>query len=144
VKKTKAYRLGKLVAGIGSGCSTVGSEVKTLSLSAPFSPEDYAFLLPEAEQYAHHYGVYLFLEKQFLETDLFPNLQLNNEWVFIIYKKTQILKRYLSLKTEKKTLIQTGKYSDEARTALAIKMGRLLSYSEGNIKERLQRKYPYT
>jgi hypothetical protein len=140
---TKAYSLGKLVAGIGAGCSNVGSEVKTLSLSAPFSPEEYAFLLPEAERYAQHYGVHLFLEKHFLQTDLFPTLQLHGNWVFLIYKKETVLNRYLSLKTEKVALLEKDQYSDEARIGLATKMGRLLSYSEGNIKERLHLRYPY-
>jgi len=140
---TKAFSLGKLVAGIGAGCSNVGSEVKTLSLSAPFSPEEYAFLLPEAERYAQHYGVHLFLEKHFLQTDLFPQLQLHGDWVFLIYKEETVLDRYMSLKTEKAALLEKDQYCGEVRKGLAETMGRLLSYSEDNIKERLHHRYPY-
>ena len=132
-----------MVAGIGAGCSNVGSDVKKLSLSAPFSPDDYTFLLPEAKKYAKLYGVHLFLEKNLLETDLFPNLQIKGDWVFVIYKKKPILDRYLLLKTEKEKRVHNNQYSGEVRKALAIQMGRLLSYSEGNIEERLHHRYPY-
>ena len=75
---------------IKAWCEAARCEAKDLSLSELFHPDDYAFLLPEAEKAAKKYEVSLYLEKDFLVTDLWPNLDVQGRWVLVIYKKPEI------------------------------------------------------
>ena len=134
---SKEYYLGKQVGEIKAWCEAAGSEAKDMSLSNPFNPEDYDFLLPEAEKLAKRNGVQLHLEKSLLQSDLFKGLDMKGQWVFIIYKKPQILEGYLALKAEKTNLVENGTYVGAARTEIARKMGQLLGYSKATIERRL-------
>jgi hypothetical protein len=137
IVESKAYYLGKQIGEIKAWCEAAGSEAKDMSLSNPFQPEDYAFLLPEAEKLAKRNKVHLFLEKSLLQSDLFKGLDLKGQWVFVIYKKQQIIEGYLALKVEKEYLVQTGQYTGVARKEIARKLGCLLGYSETAIERRL-------
>ena len=138
VLKSKAYNLGKQVGEIKAWCEAAGNEAKDMSLSNPFQPKDYKFLLPEAEKLAKRNGVRLYLEKSLLQTDLFKGLDLSRQWVFVIYKKQQILDRYLTLKADKEHLVNNGKYLGNTRKEIARKMGTLLGYSKATIELRLE------
>jgi hypothetical protein len=95
-----------------------------------------AQLLPDAERIAKKNGASIYLEKNFLVTDLFPEDITTGKHVLLIYLDP-IKDEYLALKSEKEDLIATGRYQGEARKNLARKMGRLLSYPEERIEKML-------
>jgi hypothetical protein len=137
ILESKEYYLGKQVGEIKAWCEAAGSEAKDMSLSHPFQPEDYDFLLSEAEKLAKRNKVHLYLEKSLLQSDLFKGLDLKGQWIFVIYKKQQIIDGYLALKAKKDQLVKNGKYVNATRKEIARKMGRLLGYNESTIEHRL-------
>jgi hypothetical protein len=132
-----SFQLGKHVGEIKAWCEAAKNEAKNMSFSAPFTPDYYDLLLPFMEGLAQSNDVEFFLEKDVLVTDLFPGMDLSGIWIFIIFKKRKMIQDYLSLKEEKSTLVETDSYLGEARRMVAVKLGRLLGYSESSIKERL-------
>jgi hypothetical protein len=108
-----------------------------MSLSSPFKPEEISILLPKMKKIAEDHGVYFYLEKDLLITDLFPDVDMRNRWVFVIYKKKIILDSYIALKAEKENLVQNEKYAGVARKEIARKMGKLLGYSDSYIEGKL-------
>lgn len=139
ILESRKYKLGIKVGAITAFCEAAGTEAKDMSLSSLFLPEDYDFLFSEAEKVAKRNRVHLYLEKDLLATDLFPDVDATGRWVFVIYKKKEILDKYLALKAEKERLVQAGKYIGDARKEIAREMGRLLGYSEGIIEEKIKR-----
>lgn len=128
----RSYNLGVIAAF--SEIVAVG--VKKLALSSPLPPEEMAQLLPEAERIAHENGVSLYLEKDFLTTDLFPEEITEGMHVLLIYLDP-VKREYLALKAEKQRLIESEKYHGQVRQDIARKMGRLLSYPEHRITKML-------
>jgi len=118
------------VGEIKAWCEAARSEAKDMSLSAPFHPEDYEFLLAKMEKLAQENEVNFYLEKSLLTTDLFADVDMTDRWVFIIFKKEHIIEKYLDLKTEKENLEAHGKYVGRSREEIARKMGKLLGYSD--------------
>jgi len=57
-------------------------------------------------------------------------------WVYLIYRDTEVLNEYLSLKEEKKQLEKDGAYTGNPRRDLAVRFGRLLGYSDEAIYAR--------
>jgi hypothetical protein len=131
---SRSYHLGVIAAF----SEVVAMGVKKLALSAPLSPEEMAQLLPDAERIAKENGASIFLEKDFLVTDLFPKDITEGKHVLLIYLDP-IEDEYLALKSEKAELIALGRYEGEARRNLAQKMGRLLSYPETQIEKMLEK-----
>jgi len=131
-----SFRLGVHVGEIKAWCEAAKNDAKEMSLSAPFKEEEYELILPYMREYAERNNVNYYLEKELLMTDLFPDIDLEGIWVFIIYRKQEVLLAYLSLKKEKQQLIEEGLYSGENRREIARKMGRLLGYSDSAIEER--------
>lgn len=121
---------------IKAWCEAAKNDAKELSLSAPFKEEEYDLILPFMREYAERNSVNYYLEKELLKTDLFQGIDLEGIWVFIIYRKQEVLLAYLSLKKEKQQLIEEGQYQGVQRREIALKMGRLLGYSDSAIKER--------
>ena len=134
----QSFRLGVHVGEIKAWCEAAKNDAKEMSLSAPFKEEEYPVILPYMREYAERNNVKYYLEKELLKTDLFPDIDLEGIWVFIIYRKQEILLAYLSLKKEKENLLETGEYEGERRREIARKMGRLLGYSESAIEGRWQ------
>ena len=132
----QSFQLGVHVGEIKAWCEAAKNDAKEMSLSAPFKEEEYSVILPYMREYAERNNVNYYLEKELLKTDLFPDIDLEGIWVFIIYRKQEILLAYLSLKKEKEQLLETGEYEGEKRRGIARKMGRLLGYSESAIEER--------
>lgn len=110
-----------------------------MSLSSPFSLEDYDFLLPYVKKATEDNQVRFLLEKNLMTTDLFAEVEMGDNWVFIIFKKENIVEDYFALKTEKEHLEKEGKYVGETRKRIAKEMGRLLGYSDQYIDERMNR-----
>ncbi len=131
---SRSYQLGVIAAF----SEVVAAGVKKLALSAPLTPEEMAQLLPDAERIAKENGVSIYLEKDFLVTDLFPEDITTDKHVLLIYLDP-IKDEYLALKSEKEDLIATAQYQGEARTSIARRMGRLLSYPEERIENMLEK-----
>lgn len=137
IEGTKAYELGIKIGAITAFCEAARAECKNMSLSGLFPPEDYEFLSKRAEAVAKQNEVQLWLEKDFLSTDLFPDVDSTGKWLFVIYKKPEFLEAYHALKERKKGLVQEGAYLGNARKEIARSLGRLLGYSESYIEEKL-------
>lgn len=132
----QSFRLGVHVGEIKAWCEAAKNDAKEMSLSAPFKKGEYELILPYMREYAERNSVNYYLEKELLKTDLFQDIDLEGIWVFIIYRKQEVLLAYLSLKKEKQQLIEEGQYNGEKRREIARKMGRLLGYSDSAIEER--------
>lgn len=128
----RSYNLGVIAAF----SEVVAVGVKKLALSSPLPPEEMAQLLPEAERIAHENGVSLYMEKDFLTTDLFPEEITEDKQVLLIFLEP-VKGEYMALKAEKQRLIESLKYHGQARQDIARKMGRLLSYPEHRITKML-------
>lgn len=116
----------------------VAIDVKRMAFSLPFSPEKFDLLVKDAKRIAREHGVKIKLEKRILTTDLFPEEFTRGKWVFIIYKYPEVLQNYLHLKSKKEQLIKGKRYKGKERKAIAIGLGKLLSYKMNLIREKLK------
>lgn len=135
----RGYYVGRFAGSATAWCEAARSGAKEMSLSSPFPPEDYDLLLPHIEKAARENEVQFYLEKTLMTTDLFADIDMVGRWVFVIFKKDQVLEGYLSLKSEKERLEEEGEYEGKARKEIAKGLGRLLGYDEGYIARRLER-----
>jgi hypothetical protein len=111
----------------------VAAGIKQLALSEPATPEAMQAILPEAMRIAERHNVKMHLEADLIQTDLFPPEAAEGMHVLLIYRG-DILDQYLALKAEQKHLIEGRAYADEMRRRIAVKFGKLLSYSDERIK----------
>ncbi len=116
----------------------VAAGVKQLALSEPASPEHMQALLPEATRIAKRHAVEIYLETDLIQTDLFPADVAAGSHVLLMYRG-DVLERYLALKADAQRLAQSGEISGPARRALAVRFGKLLSYTDARIDEMLKR-----
>jgi hypothetical protein len=130
------FKLGMHVGEIKAWCEAAKNDAKEMSLSAPFKPEEYETILPYMKEHAERNDVRFYNEKELIVTDLFGNIDLSGIWVFIIYRSPETLEKYLKLKEDKAKLLETGSYEGESRRNIAIRLGRLLGYSDPMIQER--------
>ena len=130
-----SYHLGVIFAF----SEMVAADLKKMALSLPFLPKDYERLVEDAKRIAREEGVKLRLEKRLLTTDLFPEEITRGKWVLIIYKSPEVLKTYLYLKSKKEQLLKEDNYKGRGREAIAVGLGKLLSYRMDKIKERLKK-----
>lgn len=135
----RSYYVGRFAGSATAWSEAARSGAKEMSLSSPFPPEDYDLLLPHIEKAARENEVQFYLEKTLMTTDLFADIDMEDRWVFVIYKKDHVLEDYLSLKSEKESLEEKGEYEGKAREEIAKRMGRLLGYDEDYIAQRLER-----
>jgi hypothetical protein len=129
-----SYHLGVIFAF----AEMVAADLKKMALSLPFLPNDYKRLARDAKRIAREEGVRIRLEKHLLTTDLFPEEFTRGKWVLIIYKSPEVLKTYLHLKSKKEQLLEENRYRGKERKAIAVGLGKLLSYRMDIIKERLK------
>jgi hypothetical protein len=125
----RSYNLG----GIGAFAEVVGAGVKKLALSAPLAPAEMDALIEEAERIVERNHALSYRETDFLTTDLFPAEVTNGKHVLLIYTGS-VKDEYMALKQEKKALVDQNRYEGEARSEIARKMGKLLSYSDEKIE----------
>ena len=135
----ESYRIGRFAGSVYAWSEAARSGAKEMSLGSPFPPEDHDRLLPYVEEATGANDVHFYLEKSLMTTDLFADVDMGGNWVFIIYKEERILENYLSLKAEKERLEEEGEYVGEARKRIAWDMGRLMGYSDEYIDERMKR-----
>jgi len=131
----RSYHLGVIFAF----SEMVAFDVKKMALSLPFLPKHYERLAGEARGIAKEQQVKIRLEKRILTTDLFPEEFTRGKWVLIIYKSPKVLQTYLHLKSKKAQLLKEGRYKGKERKAIAIGLGKLLSYRLDVIKDKLQK-----
>jgi len=134
-----SYRLGRFTGSVFAWSEAARAGAKKLSLSSPFPAEDYDLLLPYVKEATERNEVSFHLEKTLMTTDLFAEIDMGGNWVFLIYKEAKVLEDYLALKAEKERLEGEEKYVGEARKRIARGMGRLLEYNEDYIEERMKR-----
>ena len=130
-----SYQLGVIFAF----AEMVAIDLKKMAFSLPFSPRDYNRLARDAKRIAREEGVKIRLDKRLLTTDLFPEEFTRGKWVLIIYKSPEVLKTYLDLKSKKEQLLKENRYKGKERKAIAIGLGKLLSYKMDVIKEKLRK-----
>ena len=135
----RSYRLG----GLSTFAEMVRVGVKTLALSAAVTPADMDALEGEAQRIASEEGVLLYRETDLIVTDLFPADVAEGKHVLLIYTGTT-LDEYLALKERKKELQKSNSYQGGARKDIARQFGKLLSYPDAVIEEKINKIYGST
>jgi hypothetical protein len=128
-----SYELGIIAAF----AEVVALGVKKLALSSPLAPEMYDTIKEHTGRIARENGIKSYLEKDLLVTDLFPEDIARDKYVIMLYADDSTLESYLSLKDNKRRLLESGGWTGGARREIAREFGRLLSYPEGKIEELL-------
>jgi hypothetical protein len=130
----RSYNLG----AIGAFAEMVAAGVKKLGLSAPLSPKEMDALIDDAKSIARKNGAKIYREEDFLVTDLFPEEITRGKQVLLIYTGST-KDDYFALKSRKRELVETGKYSGKPREDVARGMGKLLSYPDQKIDSLLEK-----
>jgi len=120
----------------------VACGVKKLALSPPISPHEYKLIGKASEETVKGFGVKSYLEKSLLVTDLQPAGFTKGKWSILYYENDEVLNAYLILKKRKKELEQSGQYDVKARKEISLEFGRLLSYPEEKIVEKISQESP--
>lgn len=116
----------------------LAADVKDLAFGSP--EKDKAMRDKEVEPAADickKYGTKYYLEDEAFLTDLFPLSANQDTYLIIFYKHDCYLEKYLELKQRKKDLVEQKAYKGEARYQIAYELGKLLSYSDEAIKEKV-------
>ena len=128
------------LGGLSTFAEMVSVGVKTLALSAAVTPEEMDVLADDAAGIAREEGVMLYRETDLIVTDLFPADVAVGKHVLLIYKGTT-LDEYLVLKKRKSELVEAGSYAGEERKDIARQFGKLLSYPDVVIEEKINKNY---
>jgi hypothetical protein len=112
-------------------------DVKKLALSTAVSPQEMSVLEDELRRTIAKQGVRAYLETDLIVTDLFPEDIAEGKYLMLIYKGAT-LDEYMALKEKKNALVRDGNYSGQARKDIAREFGRMLSYSESTIEEKIR------
>ena len=106
---------------------------KELAFSDPFDPEDEPLLTSHVAKKCEGYGVKYYIDKDLLLTKLFSTVEMDGQWVYILYADDAVLQEYLELKQEEKDMIAAGTYTEKAQIDLATRYGKLMGYSDAHI-----------
>ena len=118
-------------------CEMVRAGVKKIALSHPCNSRELRDeFFEDFDKLAEEYGVKYYAEDEPLFTDLFPISLNKNRYVVIFYIEDKYLEEYLQLKKDKAKYIAEGTY-DTYRRDLAVRYGKLLSYSDEGIERLL-------
>jgi len=122
----------------------VRAGVKRIALSHPFTEEELCTrlhgqaFLDACDAIAAANGCKAYYLREPVLTDLFP-ISLNwGKQNVIFYRDPADIEELLAIQCEKNALQAVGKYAGEARRALAVRYGRLLSYSDEAIERYLR------
>ena len=129
----QAYRRGSIT----TWSEAVSVDIKDLALGSPLTTVQTDALLEEATEIAGRFGVSVYREPDLLVSDLFRSDIAEGREVLLFYKPPT-LERYLALKERKAAIIAAGEYEGEAREEIARDFGRLLSYPETVIDQKLR------
>ena len=87
----------------------VKAGVKRIALSHPTDTlAECQALIPFSEQICRQYGNHFYVEEEPLLTDLFPVSMNRGKFNILYYRDERDIKLYLSLKEEKKRLLEQG------------------------------------
>ena len=111
---------------------------KKLALSSAISPEEMEAMADDLDRVISEQGAMSSLEPDLIVTDLFPADIAKGKQVRLIYKHETTREEYLALKKEKEALVRSSNYSGEARKDIARRFGRLLSYPDSTIEEKIR------
>lgn len=112
--------------------------VKKLALGAALPPDEMDLVVDDAIRIAGNHNVHVYREDDFLVTDLFSaELTEGKDVLFFCHEST--FQEYQALKADKERLVASGEYQGEARTEIARRFGRLLSYPDSTIQRELVR-----
>lgn len=120
----------------------VACGVKKMAISPPLSPQDYELIARPSAKIVRGFGIKSYLEKSLLITDLQPAEFTEGKWSILYYEKDSVLNAYLSLKKKKQKLEKSGRYEKRARKRISREFGRLLSYPEEKIEEKISHESP--
>ena len=122
----------------------VANGVKKMAISPPVSPQDYEFVVGASDKIVQGFGIKSYLEKSLLITDLQPAEFTEGKWAILYYEKDDVLNSYLALKERKHELEQSGQYDEKTRKEISREFGRLLSYPDEKIEEKISLDSPPT
>ena len=122
----------------------VANGVKKMAISPPLYPQDYELVGGASDKIVEGFGIKSYLEKSLLITDLQPAEFTEGKWAILYYEKDDILESYLDLKKRKQELEKSGNYDEKARKEISREFGRLLSYPDEKIEEKISRDAPPT
>ena len=128
-----SFQLGNFDGTIGAFCDVIMTGAKDLAFSDPFDPEDEAGLTPYVAKKCERYGVKYYIDKDLLLTKLFADVEMDGQWVYILYADDAVLQQYLDLKAEEKAMMEAGTYTEQAQIDLATRYGKLMGYSDAHI-----------
>ena len=125
-------------------CEMVAAGVKKIAFSHPCDNKELRdSFLGDFDKLCQKYNVKYYIENDPFLTVLFPESMNKGKYNVIFYCEDKYLDEYLSLKKQKKELIENDNYTDANKKAIAYRYGKLLSYSDEGI-QRLLDKNPDT
>ena len=122
---------------ISTAAEFVSCGCKKIALSSPFTDEELAVMINIAKIESEKYGIPIYVEQEFLTTQLFDTAITEGKSVIFIAQSQKILDEYFALKKFKQQAIEQGNLAD-VEDEIAWKFGRLLSYDDDTIKRLLQ------
>lgn len=122
----------------------VACGVKKMAISPPVSPEDYEHIGEASGKIVEGFGIKSYLEKSLIITDLQPAEFTEGKWAILYYEKDHVLNAYQALKKRKQELEQSGQYDEKTQKEISREFGRLLSYPDEKIDEKISRDSPPT
>jgi len=122
----------------------VACGVKKMAISPPLSPQDYKRIGNASDKIVEGFGIKSYHEKSLLITDLQPTEFTEGKWSILYYEDDDVLNAYLALKKKRKEIEQSGRYDEKARKEISREFGRLLSYPDEKIEEKISRESPPT
>ena len=112
----------------------VQAGVKRIALSHPCAARaERDSYLPFAAELCRQYGIHCWPEDGGLVTDLFPQSLNCGCYGLVFYREAAAIADYRALGERKAQLLAAGAYAGAARRQLAVDLGRLLGYSDGDI-----------
>ncbi len=122
----------------------VSCGVKKLAISPPLTPEDYKKIKNASDDIVKGFGIKSYLDTSLIITDLQSEEFTQGKWSILYYEEDSILETYLTLKEKKTLLEKAGQYDRKARKEISREFGRLLSYPEEKIEEKITKTDPST
>ncbi len=142
--KIKIDRLSFQLGMINCFAEMVSCGVKKLAISPPITPEDYKMIKNASDEITKGFGIKSYLDTSLIITDLQSEEFTHGKWSILYYEKDSILETYLTLKEKKNLLVKTGQYDRKARKEISREFGRILSYPEEKIEEKISKTDPST
>ena len=133
----KIDRLSFQLGMINCFAEMVACGVKRLALSPPISPEDYPVIKEASRKIIEGFRIKSYLETSLLVTDLQPAEFTEDKWSILYFEDDTVLDEYLALKKNKEQLETEGRYSEERREETALAFGRLLTYPDSKIADKI-------